>query len=311
MNLGKNIDVTNSLNQGVKFLINNQHEDGSIHLTDETKWQVWETANAILSVYFANKDEKEFLKKATDFLLTYQREDGSFYYTVSFEENRYCMETTAISILALTRTQKDVTKGLEFILNKQNQDGSWDVGIPEISKYRNWPSITGFSLKTLLSMSITSDNVIKGVEFLLKNQLNDGSWGSKWIYYDTPYYPIHVILSVLKLTELTKSQNYQKAILFIKKNQNQDGSWENNKIDKPAPSPELRTALALRSLLVSPDKTDVSCIEKGVQWLIRRQRSDGHWEGGYFVGWSGKKEDIYATSTALYALKKFWQFTFD
>ena len=70
-----------------------------------------------------------------------------------------------------------------------------EIGIPDMKKHRFWPSITGYALRTLLYLKVSSDNQIsKGIEWLLHSQNEDGSWGSSWIYYDTPYYATHLIL---------------------------------------------------------------------------------------------------------------------
>jgi squalene cyclase len=303
-----NINVDESISKGVDYLIRNQKEDGSVRLNNDTRWHVWGTANSILAVHTANKNERASLEKAINFLLSAQREDGSFCYTISFAEGEYCMETTSTSVMALATAKKDVSKGVRFMLSKQNPDGSWEIGIPDMLKHRFWPSITGFVIQTLLSLDMSSNQISKGIEFLLQKQQEDGSWGSSWIYYDTPYYPLHVILPALKLYGLEKNDSYKRSVSFIKKNQNRDGSWCMETTNKPRPSKSLRTALALNSLLVSPDDSDSKSIEKGVKWLIRNQKCEGYWDGGYFVNWPGKKEDVFATSIAIRALKRYEQY---
>ena len=157
----------------------------------------------------------------------------------------------------------------------------------------------------LLELKISSDKISKGIEFLIKKQQEDGSWGSNWVYYDTPYYPIHIILLAFKLYKLNESMNYKKAIKYILEKQNKDGSWSLQTTEKPRPSKTLRTALALNSLLVYPEKSYIESIENGFRWILREQKSDGHWDGGYFVNWPGKKEDIYTTSMVIRALNKY------
>jgi len=305
MDLKTNNKIENSINKGAEYLVNNQHDDGSLYLEDDKRWTVWETANAIISINQADKNKKLFLKKAINFLLKCQREDGSFFHAISFEKDDYCMETTAECLLALAIVKKDIKKGIQFMLNKQNIDGSWEIGTPGIIKRRSWPSIAGFVLNALLCLGASSNQISKGIEFLLKKQHDDGSWGSNWIYYDTPYYPTFSILSALKQYNLIESDSYKRAVNFIKKNQNPDGSWGSDITDKPRPSKSLRTALALNSLLISPFKSDFKSIENGINWLLNVQESDGCWDGGYFVNWPGKKEDIYTTSLAIYAIKKY------
>ena len=308
MNLNHNIDVEESINKGVEYLRSKQNEDGSVILNGDTRWPVWETANSIHAVQTADNNKKEFLEKAVNFLLSAQRIDGSFCHTVSNTKDNYCMETTATAVLALATAKKNVDKTVSFMLSKQNQDGSWEIGIPDMFKHRFWPSITGFVLNSLLHLKISSNQISKGIDFLLEKQQENGSWGSSWIYYDTPYYPTHVILSTLRLYGLADSEAYKKSINFIENKQNMDGSWCMKTADKPRPSRACRTTLALNSLQISPNKLDFKYIERGINWLVKEQESDGHWEGGYFVNWPGKKEDIFATSMAIISLKKYEQY---
>ena len=299
-----NEDLDSAIYKGVNYLISKQNEDGSISFNDDIRWKVWETANTIISIDLVKIKTNSFFNKAIDFLLNVQLEDGSFSYTVTNDRDNYCTETTAICILALAAAKKDVSKNIDFILSKQNTDGSWEIGIPEIIKRRCWPSVTGFVLNTLLYLNVSSDKISKGIDFLIKNQKEDGSWGSNWVYYDTPYYPLHTILSALSQYGLEDSKIFKKAENFIMRNQRSDGHWYTETTEKPRPSKELRTSLALNSLLVSPDDSYMEHIQKGIVWLLNQQESDGHWNGGYFVNWPGKKEDVYSTAMAIRALKK-------
>ncbi|MFE3846127.1 prenyltransferase/squalene oxidase repeat-containing protein [Thermoplasmatota archaeon] len=308
MNLIHDIDVEESISKGIEYLVNKQHEDGSVTLADDTTWDVWETVNAILAVHKADKNKNEFIEKAISFLLNAQRTDYSFYVSSKYKKNDYCLETSPTCVLALNIAKKKVNQNVQFILNKQKKDGSWEIGIPDMKKHRFWPSITGHVLRTLLYLDVSSYQISKGITFLLEKQIADGSWGSSWIYYDTPYYPIHVILQSLNQYGMKDSKNYKKSISFIKKNQKIDGSWCMDTTDKPRPSKSLRTSLALNSLLISPDESNLRLIEKGIKWLALEQESDGHWDGGFFVNWPGKKEDIYATSMAIISLKKYVQY---
>ena len=152
-------------------------------------------------------------------------------------------------------------------------------------------------------MNIKSDRIDKGIKFLLERQQPNGSWGSHWVYYDTPYYPIHTIILALKKANLEKNPSFEKAINFIIKEQNLDGSWEKEIENRP--SKNLKTALALNSLLTTDKESIKVKIEKGINWLLNTQKSDGSWAGGEFAGWPGKKEDIFTTSTVVRALNKY------
>ena len=298
-----NTNIEETLNKGITYLVNSQNEDGSISLDNDETFKVWETANAFLAVHTADKSKNLFFERAANFLLSCQRKDGSFYSRVSFKKDEYCMETTPASVLALAIAKKDVSEGVLFMLNKQDSDGSWEIGIPEIKMDKFFPSVTGYVLSMIMCLNVSNDNISKGIEYLLKTQQDDGSWGKSSIYYDTPYYATSVNLLSLKLYGLEESDNYKRAISYIKINQNEDGSWGKDSVDRP--SRALRTSLALNSLLISPDKSDSKSIEKGIKWLIKNQKPEGYWDGGYFVIFPGKKEDIFCTAVSILALERY------
>jgi len=299
-------ELKHSIKKGVEYLIDNQENDGSISLNNDVRWKVWETAHTIIAITLVDENNKDFIGKAVNFLLTNQREDGSFSYTITNDRDNYCMETSAVAVLAIAKAKKNVKKGINFILEKQHYDGSWEIGIPGITKRRFWPSITGFVINTLLTLNVKSQGISEGVNYLIKNQKEDGSWGSNWVYYDTPFYPIHIILQSFKLYGLENSSYYKKALNFVYDNQLEDGSWCAETTDKPRPSKALRTSLALNSLSISSiEKQNMKSIEKGIMWLIKNQKKQGNWDGGYFVNWPGKKEDIYTTATAITTIKKY------
>ena len=297
--------IEDSITRGIRYLIDNQNDDGSISLSNDETFKVWETGNTILVIHTVNEGEEQFLKKATGYLLSVQRNDGSFSYS---GEAIYCAETTAVCLLALALNGENVSTGISFILNTQSPNGSWEIGIPGI-KDRFFPSITGLELVTLMCLGIFNENVSSGIEYVQESQLEDGSWGTSWEYYDTPYYATYPNLLALKLYGLETSDSYKRAVRYIKQNQNQDGSWGRQIPDRP--SKALRTSLALNSLLISPNNSDLSSVERGINWLIENQSDDGHWDGGYFVGFNLKKEDIYATNMAVLALKRYLCFKND
>jgi len=309
----ENKNFLNSINKAVKYLKNKQNNNGSICLNGDTTWDVWETANAIISINLVGSlENNDILNRATKFLLNSKREDHSYYPSSIYKKNEYGMETTPFTALALHKMGVKTDKIINFILNKQHPDGSWDIGVPEVTKRRHWPSVTGSVLYSLLSIGIKSKKIDKGIDYLINSQNDDGSWGSNWVYYDSPYYPTHVILPSLKLYGLENSNTYTKAIEYIISTQKKDGSWNNKTNYKYKPSIEMRTALALNSLLVNSIDSEYNKIKKGIDWLINTQKSDGHWSGGYFVGWGpdsgihpGKKEDIYTTSLALRAFMNY------
>jgi len=297
--------IQNSIKQGVRFLKRNQNLNGSICLNNDKTWDIWDTVHAIIALNEISNN-KNTIDKAINHIKNSQRSDYSFFISSLYNKNQYCMETTPLCAYTLEYNNDNVEKIIDFIFKKQKSDGSWDSGIPEIyQKYQNFPSVTGQVVRTLLKLNIKNSKVERAIDWLDKKQLKDGSWGSFFVYYDTPFYPMHVILESYKLMNMENSKKYRRAINYIKRVQNKDGSWYLDRKKREKPSKEHRTSLALYCLLISPLDEDKSTIDKGIKWLLKSQKTDGSWAGGTFVGWPGKKEDIYATSTSILCMKKY------
>jgi squalene cyclase len=305
MGVKDKFNLDESVGKGLAYNMGHHKDDGSVHLDGELQYQVWETINALLAVQAADPDNTGFIDKAIEFLLKEQREEGSFYHEISHAPGHYCMETTPMGLMALAKANVDIGKGTQFVLDKQMEDGSWEIGTPEITRRRFWPSITGFVLRFLLQQGIDTPHIAKGIDYLLKTQQEDGSWGDNWIYYDTPYYPTYNIMPAFMLYGIESEAAYDKAASFIKANQKDDGSWDENIIDKPRPSDRLRTTMALHSLLAAPRDSDIPAIEKGMEWLLNAQEPDGHWYGGGWRHFPGKKENIYLTSVVVRTIKRY------
>ncbi|MEF8849057.1 MAG: prenyltransferase/squalene oxidase repeat-containing protein [Candidatus Thermoplasmatota archaeon] len=300
----KNIEIDKSIEKGINYLVKNQNQDGSICLNNDRTWDVWETANALLAI---DKEDvgSNFIEKSLQFLTKSKRKDKSFYVSSTYNDNQYCMETTPTVVSTFKKYGIKLNETIEFIKKKQKKKGYWEIGIPEITKYKDWPSITGFALNSLSDSKFNSEKTKMAIEWLKNKQKADGSWGHHFIYYDTPFYPMHIVLKVLKENNLQDTPVFIRAIKFVINKQKKEGFWDIGTKYEKKPSVELRTSLALLSLLKSDNEQHIVNLKKGVRWLIKKQKISGSWDGGYFVGWPGKKEDIYSTSLSISALKEY------
>jgi hypothetical protein len=81
------------------------------------------------SLKYANADEKAILKTA-DGLIKSQREDGGWAQTSEMESDAYATGTAIVALLqagGLAADHPAVEKGLQFLLDRQLDDGSWHV----------------------------------------------------------------------------------------------------------------------------------------------------------------------------------------
>lgn len=150
--------------------------------------------------------------------------------------------------------------------------------------------VTGRSI-ALLSLADKEkySTVIKdAVQFLIKDQENDGSWFGRW---GTNYiYGTWSVLTALEIAEEDPQQDYiRKAVKYLQDRQNEDGGWgESNdsyyppKHVRPFESTAFQTAWALLSLL-AVGEVESDSVRKGIKYLISNQASDGHWHDDYYT----------------------------
>lgn len=99
--------------------------------------------------------------------------------------------------------EKNFKEIMAFLVKNQNKNGSWG----DESDSNSCVEETSFVLYILilLGMNIFDDVIKKGSEFLLKNQLDDGSWKSSYLGYIPPVRydnKIWTVYSVIRLFNL-------------------------------------------------------------------------------------------------------------
>jgi squalene-hopene/tetraprenyl-beta-curcumene cyclase len=145
--------------------------------------------------------------------------------------------------------------------------------------------ITGRILEMLACYGYTAADkrVQKAVQFILKEQEQDGSWFGRWgVNY---LYGTFLVLRGLEAVEYSFLEPaVQQAAEWIRMVQNADGGWGETcgTYDDPnqkgvGPSTPSQTAWALLGLLAAND-TRSDSVAKGIRWLIERQHEDGSWD---------------------------------
>jgi squalene-hopene/tetraprenyl-beta-curcumene cyclase len=143
------------------------------------------------------------------------------------------------------------------------------------------------------NLSIQPDNLEKSLDYLLQEQETEGCWFGRWgVNY---IYGTSGVLSALALINPGKyGVNIERGAAWLVKVQNPDGGWGETCFSYNDPnlkgkgnSTASQTAWALIGLIAAGEATNklaIDTIEKGINYLLETQRSDGTWDEEHFTG---------------------------
>jgi squalene-hopene/tetraprenyl-beta-curcumene cyclase len=151
--------------------------------------------------------------------------------------------------------------------------------------------ITGRVLEMLASRGYPREHpgVQRAIAFLLKEQESDGAWFGRWgVNY---IYGTMCALRGLDAMGIDHNEPYiQQAAEWLRMVQNPDGGWGETcgSYDDPrtrgvGPSTASQTAWAVLGLLAAGDTRSTS-VARGIEYLLRTQRSDGSWRYPEYTG---------------------------
>ncbi len=189
-------------------------------------------------------------------------------------------------------------RALKWMLAMQSKDGGWAA----FDADNNWqflsqvpfadhnamldPScadITGRVLEALCAHDLDRNHraVRRGIDYLVRTQEPDGSWYGRWgvaYIYGTCF----ALRGLRAAGEDDREVHVLRAGEWLRSIQNADGGWGescasyDNGVFTPAESTPSQTAWAVLGLLAGGDTTSQS-VHKGVEYLLRTQRSNGSW----------------------------------
>jgi squalene-hopene/tetraprenyl-beta-curcumene cyclase len=328
-----------------------EHEDENTVRIEPCFSPVWDTAivNICLSESGMPEDHPA-LKKSTEWLMTKEirfRGDWQFKNPVEVEPSGWVFEfenkwnpdvdDTAMVLLALRRIPTDnpqkrdecFRRGLKWMLAFQCRDGGWAAfdkdctkGILEKVPFADHNAmldpecadITARILELLGLEGYTIENpqVERAIEYLRREQEDDGSWYGRW--------GVNYIYGTWQVLRGLAAMNWNmhepwllKARAWLESVQHEDGGWGErcNTYDDPVfkgqgPSTASQTAWAIMGLCTFGDPNRQSLI-RGIEYLIRTQNRDGSWSelettGTGFPKVFYLKYDMYRNAWPLLAL---------
>ncbi|HWV53554.1 MAG TPA: squalene--hopene cyclase [Pseudorhodoplanes sp.] len=226
------------------------------------------------------------------------------------------LDDTAVVAMAMNRFEASastqnydpaVARAREWVLGLQSKDGGWAAFDADntYSYLNNIPfsdhgalldppteDVTARCISMLAQLPQDEQSrqaIARGIEYLRKTQLEDGSWYGRWgLNY---IYGTWSCLCALNVAGLDPNDDMmQRAADWLLSIQNSDGGWGEDgasyKLDykgfEPAPSTASQTAWALLALMAA-GKVDHPQVQRGVRYLLDNQNGEGLWDEERFT----------------------------
>ncbi len=218
-------------------------------------------------------------------------------------------DDTAVVVMAIDRarpTDMDgaVRRGAEWIVGMQSSNGGW--GSFDVDNNKHYldsipfadhgalldPPTTDVTARCVgmlaqLGYSRDDPSVARGVDFLIREQEEDGSWYGRW---GTNYvYGTWSALTALNAAgEDPASPHIRRAVRWLERRQRDDGGWGEDGAtywpDRRAEAKDStpsQTAWAVLGLMAAGE-VDGTAVGRGVEYLLDAPREDGAWREEYY-----------------------------
>jgi squalene-hopene/tetraprenyl-beta-curcumene cyclase len=261
--------------------------------------------------------EKQILDYGDWAVKNHQGKPGAW----AFEfDNRFYpdVDDSAVVVMALHQTKlpneelkkQAINRALNWIASMQCQPGGWAAF--DVDNNQDWlNSVPYGDLKAMIdpntadvtarvlemlgacNLSIKPDHLEKSLTYLLDEQESEGCWFGRWgVNY---IYGTSGVLSALALINPQKYEvNIERGAAWLVKVQNNDGGWgetcfsyNDSHLKGKGDSTASQTAWALIGLIAAGEATGklaTDSLEKGINYLLTTQKSDGTWDESYFTG---------------------------
>jgi squalene-hopene/tetraprenyl-beta-curcumene cyclase len=304
-------------------------EEDGVRRLEACQSPVWDTALAVIALSDAGvPGDDPAIIRAADWLLENQilargdwaikrpsLEPGGWAFEFA-NANYPDIDDTAEVVLALLRVRHPraermrsaIERGARWVEGMQSSDGGWgafdadncrtlirDIPFCDFGEVIDPPSadVTAHVLEMQAALGRPD---ARGLEWLLAAQEDDGSWFGRWgvnhVYGTGAAVPALIAAGVSP-----EHDAIRRAVAWLERHQNADGGWgedcrsydDSSWVGRGA-STASQTAWALLALEAAGERSDA--VERGVAWLVARQREDGGWDEPQFTG-TGFPSDFY------------------
>jgi squalene-hopene/tetraprenyl-beta-curcumene cyclase len=297
-------------------------EDGERLRPEACQSPVWDTGLALLALRACGvPDDHPQLVRAGEYLLAEEvRVKGDWAirrpdlapggWAFEYENDNYPdVDDTAVLPLALhglgVGEEDAIDRGVEWLVGMQSRDGGWgafDVDnsamwlykIPfcDFGKVTDEPSadVTGHALEMLGALGVHPDAAERGVEWLLSEQEEDGSWFGRWGV--NHLYGTGAALPGLEACGVPHDHpSMRRAVAWLDSVQQESGGFGEDIRSYADPAWRGRadfttasqTAWALLAYVAAGNAED-SGARRAADCLCGAQRTDGDWQEEHFTG---------------------------
>jgi squalene-hopene/tetraprenyl-beta-curcumene cyclase len=238
-----------------------------------------------------------------------------------FENDNYPdIDDTAEVILALRRVRHPeperveaaIGRAIEWTLGMQSANGGWgafdadnvrslcrEIPFCDFGEVIDEPSadVSAHVLEMLAGEGLASSPASRrGLDYLLGEHTERGSWFGRW-GVNHVYGTGAAVPALVDCGLSPDDPRLRRTARWLAEVQNEDGGWgeDPRSYDDPAwigrgPSTASQTAWALIALHAVGERTPA--VERGLRWLVERQREDGTWDEDEYTG-TGFPSDYY------------------
>jgi squalene-hopene/tetraprenyl-beta-curcumene cyclase len=296
-------------------------EDGERLRPEACQSPIWDTALAALALRACGvPPEHEALRRAGDYLLREEvRVKGDWAvrnpelapggWAFEFENDLYPdVDDTAVVALTLHelgRGEDAIARGVEWLVGMQSRDGGWGafdvdnqalwlykVPFCDFGKVTDEPSadVTAHSLETLGAVGLHGGAAESGIEWLLSEQEEDGSWFGRWGV--NHIYGTGAALPGLEACGIPHDHpSMRRAVDWLDSVQQPHGGFGEDIRSYADPAWRGRadfttasqTAWALLAYVAAGNAED-SGARRAADYLCAAQRTDGDWDEQHFTG---------------------------
>ena len=230
----------------------------------------------------------------------------------AFEYRNDCYpdtDDTAVVVMAIDRARAPgadgaVERGAEWIVGMQSSNGGW--GSFDVDNDKHYldsipfadhgalldPPTTDVTARCVgmlaqLGYSREDPPVARGIEFLIREQEEDGSWYGRW---GTNYvYGTWSALAALNAVgEDRTAWHIRRAVEWLEQRQRDDGGWGEDgatywpdRRDEAKASTPSQTAWAVLGLMAAGEADGVA-VRRGIEFLLDAPREDGVWREEHY-----------------------------